>query len=268
MSRARWPVLVRRGALDRDPRPAGGAFRSQAVPPFPVPPALAREFGVFCVDTTERVVALTYDDGPHPEHTPRLLDVLARAGATATFFVLGQHVARYPEVTQRVVAEGHEVALHGEDHRSLLTLGDAEAVRRIGDAKRRVEDVTGVPLRLYRPPYGRHTVAQARGIRGLGLELVIWSGDAHDWLHDAEDRIARRALHDVFPGGIVLLHDDRADPETLEEGQELPHFDRARVLVTLLDGLAAQGYRTSTVGGLLREHRPVRSRSRSERPAP
>jgi len=235
VSRARWPVLVRRGALDRDPRPAGGTFRSQAVPPFPVPPALAREFGVFCVDTTERVVALTYDDGPHPEHTPRLLDVLARTGATATFFVLGQHVVRYPEVTRRVVAEGHEVALHGEDHRSLLTLGDAEAVRLIGDAKRRVEDVTGVPLRLYRPPYGRHTVAQARGIRRLGLELVIWSGDAHDWLHDAEDRIAGRALHDVFPGGIVLLHDDRADPETLEEGQELPHFDRARVLVTLLD---------------------------------
>src|SRR5690606_25206637 len=175
---------------------------------------------------------------------------------------------RFPDVTRRVVADGHEVALHGDDHRSLLSLGDDEAVRRAADARSRVEDVTGVPLRLYRPPYGRHTVAQARGIRGLGLELVIWSGDAHDWPHGDEDRIAERALHDVFPGGIVLLHDDRADPETLEPGQELPRFDRAQVLATVLQGLAARGYRTSTVGDLLREHRPVRSRSRSERPVP
>ncbi len=220
---------------------------------------------MYCADTSERVVALTYDDGPHPEHTPRLLDVLAATGATATFFVLGQQVEKHPDVVRRIVADGHEIGLHGQDHRSLLSVSDREASALIRGAKARVESVVQTPLRLYRPPYGVHTSGQARAVRRMGLDLVIWSGDAHDWLHDAESAIADRVVAETFPGGILLLHDHRADPETLRAGEELPRFDRAAVLDAVLARLSDDGYRTTTVGRLLRDHRPVRSRSRQRR---
>jgi peptidoglycan/xylan/chitin deacetylase (PgdA/CDA1 family) len=261
MRSSRWPLLVRRSALEARTAAAQHALRRSAVPPFPVPPRVASDFGVYCADTGERVVALTYDDGPHPEVTPRLLDVLARRGATATFFVLAARAEEHPEIVRRAVAEGHEVALHGADHRSLLTLGDDEAVAAVTDARHRVERVTGTPVTLYRPPYGHHTAGQARGLRAAGLEVVIWSADPTDWKHAAEDEIVERVVDAIFPGGVVLMHDDRADPETAADPSELPRFSRPRVLESLLDRLAEGGWTTSTVGDLLRRHRPVRSRS-------
>src|SRR5690606_17096097 len=202
---------------------------------------VSRAFGVFCVNTADRVLAITFDDGPHPEHTPRILDALSEHGAKATFFVLARQVREHPEVVRRIVAEGHELALHGEDHRSLLTVGTREALEQLKGARQFVEDVGVAPVRLFRPPYGECTIAQAIGIRAAGLDIVIWSADALDWLHDEEHAIARRALMTVFPGSILLLHDDRADPETLAPGEVLPAFDRALVSRLILQSLAAEG---------------------------
>lgn len=145
-------------------------------------------------------MSITYDDGPHPEHTPRLLDLLAARGETATFFALARQVRAHPEIARRILADGHELALHGQDHRSLLTMGDGEAVRYVRDAKDEVESIVSAPLVSFRPPYGAHTVRQAYGIAGLGMDVLIWSGDAFDWVDDEEERIAERALSTIFPG--------------------------------------------------------------------
>lgn len=265
VSPARWPVLVRRPDVRADVATGAGGFRSVAAVPFPVPSFVAGEFGTFCADVADPVVALTYDDGPHPRDTGRILDELARRGATATFFVLAPRVAEHPDVARRIVAEGHEIALHGAHHRSSLTMSDREAMRSIRAARRVVEDVTDTRIRLYRPPYGEHTAVQAFGLRAIGLDLVMWSGDAVDYVDDVEADVVDRARSEIFPGGILLLHDDRADPETLGPDERLPRFDRAAVTGALLDKLRADGYLTLTVSEMLRRHRPVRSRSRSTR---
>jgi len=252
-------IVVRPDDVWGSPELRGGDFAEKHALPRIVPAFAAKPLGVFCADTSQPVLALTYDDGPHPEHTPRILDLLADRGKKATFYVLARQVALHPEITRRIVADGHELALHGDDHQDLLTMSAVEALRRIRDAKARVEDISQVRLRTYRPPYGRHTLAQALGIRALGLELVIWSGDAVDWLHDEESAIAERSLAGVFPGAILLLHDDRGDPETAQSGDRLPAFDRAEVLRQVLNGIDERGFDLTTVTELMRDHPSVRS---------
>lgn len=255
----RAPLLVRSRDIWKEPPPEGGGFAAHALAPFPLPRGLLAPFGVFCVDTADRVVALTYDDGPHPDHTPGILDALGEASAHATFFVLAEQATAHPGLTRRIVAEGHELALHGQDHTALTTLSDDDALARITLAKERVEDIAGRAVTLFRPPYGKHTAGQARGIRALGLELVIWSSHAWDWIDADAVTVARTALDGVFPGGIVLLHDHRADPETIGAHESLPAFDKAEVARIILTELAAADYAIVTTGDLLASHRQVRS---------
>jgi peptidoglycan/xylan/chitin deacetylase (PgdA/CDA1 family) len=127
--------------------------------PLPAPDALLRSArpgllplsSVACVATDDRVVALTFDDGPDPDQTPEVLDALAEAGARATFFVLVDRAAEHPDLLRRIAAEGHEIGLHGEDHTRLTTLPIREALRRIRRGKRRLEELTGRPVTLFRP---------------------------------------------------------------------------------------------------------------------
>jgi peptidoglycan/xylan/chitin deacetylase (PgdA/CDA1 family) len=254
-------LLVHPSAIFGSPPPCGGQFalsanrRAALLPKF-----MTNALGVFCVNTNDRVVGITYDDGPDPEHTPKILDVLADRGATATFFVLADQAERHPEVVARIVAEGHEIGLHGGDHRQLLKHGVMSTVADIRAARRRVEAVSKCPLKLYRPTYGEFTWAQAIALSQLGLEIVLWSNDAGDWLHNEEGHVAAKALAGVFPGGIMLLHDRRGDPETLEPGQVLPAFNKAEVLSLILEGLHSRGFRTKRAGDMLKHYQPVRSR--------
>ncbi len=255
-------LLVRRWDIESTPRPAGGGFAPRSVLPIPLPHGIMSLVSVYCVNTKDRVFSITYDDGPHPENTPRVLDVLARFGVKATFFVLAREAEKYPALVQRAVAEGHEIGLHGYDHRSLLTMSTRAAMAEIRRARKIVEDIAGTPVRLYRPPYGEHTLFQGMAIRMMGLENVTWSGGTTDWLHDDEDVLADRAIATVFTGGILLLHDARGDPETMAPGEVFPTFDRGRVSELVLETLIADGYRTLTVSKLLAGFQNVRSVSR------
>lgn len=255
-------IVVKRGSIEGHVRPPGGDFARRAVIPPALTTLVSRYLGVHCVDTDERVLALTYDDGPHPAHTPRILDELSARGARATFFVLAGPARRHPDIVARIVADGHELGLHGADHRSLLTMRDREAVDGVLRARDELEKIGATPVTLFRPPYGHHTPRQAAHLHRAGLELVLWSGDGLDWIDDTEERIAARAWSSVFPGGILLMHDDRADPDTLHDAETLPTFDKAGVARIILDEAHRAGYAVATVGELLRAHPHVLSASR------
>ncbi len=255
----RTGLIVRRRALEAPPLEP---WRLRGVPRAVLPPVVWDSFGTFAVRTGDRVLALTYDDGPHPEHTPALLDVLAQHGAGATFFVLEGPARRHPDIVRRIVDEGHEIGLHGPDHTSLLEQATSVALRRVRDSRAAVEAVAGRPVALYRPPYGRHTPAQSRILARDGLELAIWSGDAKDWVDAPEEDVVEAAWRSVHPGAVLLLHDDRADPERLGPGEQLPAFDKARVLDRLLGRLADEGYRSMTMGAMLHAYPRVRTYAR------
>lgn len=255
-------VLVRRRTIEAPGRPPAGSFRRHAVARGLIPSGLFQSFGVYCVDTTDRVMALTYDDGPDPQSTPRVLDVLQEHQAVATFFVLADAAQRNPGIVHRIVDDGHEIALHGFDHRSLLTMTTSEAVTMVSAARDVVEQLAGRVLRLYRPPHGDITGPQARAIHRLGLRVTIWSGHATDWVDASADEVAERAVRAVFPGCVQLMHDTRADPETLEAGERLPTFDRGEVLDRVLTTIRAQGFRELTASELFARYPIVQSLSR------
>jgi len=153
-------------------------------------------------------VAITFDDGPHPQGTPAVLDALAGAGMRATFFLVGEQVRRTGSLAAEIVAAGHAVAVHGDRHRCLLRLtpgmlrGDLErAIDTIGAA-------TGERPVVHRAPYGVYSWIALRELRRRGWTPVLWSTWGRDWARRATPRsVASLTLRDLRGGGVVLLHD-------------------------------------------------------------
>ncbi|MGH2857411.1 MAG: polysaccharide deacetylase family protein [Solirubrobacteraceae bacterium] len=154
-------------------------------------------------------VALTFDDGPHPEGTPAVLEVLAAAGAVATFFVVGEQVARRPQLVAEIIGGGHEVALHGYEHRLQLRFGAREVAEDLERGVTAVREATGgAPPVWHRPPYGIYSAAGLEWVRAAGMRPLLWSRWGKDWRAlTTPDRIARRALRNVIAGDVILLHD-------------------------------------------------------------
>ena len=156
-----------------------------------------------------RGVALTFDDGPSPEHTPRVLDLLDEAGVKATFFVIGQKAAAHPELIRDIVARGHAVGIHGHLHDRLLTLRSPDTVSDdLAEAIATVEAITGVRPTLFRPPVGLTSPRVAQALSWFDLVVVGWSVRGLDGVRGARpDRVAARVIRRLRDGAIVLLHD-------------------------------------------------------------
>jgi peptidoglycan/xylan/chitin deacetylase (PgdA/CDA1 family) len=153
-------------------------------------------------------VALTFDDGPHPEGTPAVLEVLAAAGARATFFLIGEQVERRPELAARILSEGHAVALHGYRHRLQLRLTPAAVAQDLQRGAAAIEDAAGMAPAWHRPPYGIYSPAGLRAARQAGLSPLLWSRWGKDWRKfTTPGRIARRATRGAIGGDVILLHD-------------------------------------------------------------
>jgi peptidoglycan-N-acetylglucosamine deacetylase len=152
-------------------------------------------------------VALTFDDGPDEVYTPRLLDVLAELGATATFFVVGERVAAEPRIAREIAKRGHELGLHGMTHRRHDRLGEEEARRDLSLGLEAIERAAGHRPRWYRPPYGASSPVLAEICSELGLRLAYWSAWGQDWEAIPAAEIARLALRGFGAGSVILLHD-------------------------------------------------------------
>lgn len=154
------------------------------------------------------VVALTFDDGPHPEGTPAILEVLERHRALATFFVVGEQVARRPELVRETLAHGHGIALHGHRHRLQSRLSAGALADDVARGTAAIEDAVGEPPRLHRPPYGIYSPAGLRTVRDRGLQPLLWTRWGKDWRRlTTPARIAGRVTGDLRAGDVILLHD-------------------------------------------------------------
>jgi peptidoglycan/xylan/chitin deacetylase (PgdA/CDA1 family) len=186
---------------------AGAVWSAPAL--APIAPLACRAIGVDRrLPPGSRGVALTFDDGPHPEGTPAVLDALATAGVRATFFLVGEQVERWPELAGRVAREGHTVALHGHRHRNLLLVSPRALSRDLDHGWRVVAEATdGRPL-LYRPPYGIFSPAGLAIVRRRRWIPLLWSRWGHDWRRGATGPgIASEATRQVGNGDVILLHD-------------------------------------------------------------
>jgi peptidoglycan/xylan/chitin deacetylase (PgdA/CDA1 family) len=211
--------------------------------------------------TTSGALVLTLDDGPDPVETPKVLATLEAHGATATFFVLLTRVRRHPELLEAVVAAGHEVALHGLDHRALTTFGAREAAARTRRGKAELEGAAGTPVRWFRPPYGAQTPVSWVAARSAGLVPVLWNGTTWDWKDVPDDERWAKAVESVGPGGILLAHDGIAGAADGVPAAHVPLVERARLLAQVLDVAGERGLVTRSLGAALEQARPVRTLS-------
>jgi len=202
-------------------------------------------------------VALTLDDGPDPEVTPALVDRFAELDVRATFFLLTLRAERYPQLVQRLVDAGHEIALHGLDHRRVTEMPGKRAEAYLRDARERLEQVAGQAVTMFRPPYGSQSVASYRAAGHAGLQVVVWDGDAADWEDRAGADVARDAVEACRPGGILLFH-ERLEPDPRNGAPETT-FDRVAVVSEIVGTVRGRGLAPCSVGELAAGGRMIRT---------
>jgi peptidoglycan-N-acetylglucosamine deacetylase len=203
------------------------------------------------VRTNTNMVALTFDDGPDPVFTPRLLSLLGEHNVRATFFVLGSRVEQQPELVHRMVQEGHLLGNHTWSHQALPLLSRPERLREI---RRCHKALPPQARRLLRPPYGYQDLQSRLDALRLGYEVVTWNAAADDCGDADHHAIADRIVHEVKPGAIVLLHD------SLYLSTDHQYKNREAMLEALAQVLPdlCKSYRFVTVEELLRHGKPHR----------
>ena len=200
---------------------------------------------------------LTYDDGPQPGGTDKVLSALAEVGWQATFFVLVGRARKYPGLLGEVVAAGHEVALHGVDHVRLTSLSASAVRTRTRDGRRELEDLVGERVRWFRPPYGAQRVSTWAATRSAGVTTVVWSDQIGDWQDDPVAEIAGRAAS-VRRGSVVLMHDGYADSFDGVDDGPAPRFDRGELARRIVGGLGERGLVGVSLGQALSSGTAVR----------
>lgn len=177
----------------------------------------------------EYVAALTFDDGPHPEFTPRVLDALEEQSTRATFFVVGENVERHPGIASDIAAAGHTMGCHGWSHIPFTELAPFALDEELDRCIDLLGEIAGRQPRHVRPPYGVIDASAAKHVIDRGLVPVNWSVNPDDWQRPGPDEIVLRVVSALAPSGIVVLHDGvRASVQTAEA---LP------TLVTAMNGL-------------------------------
>ncbi len=152
-------------------------------------------------------VALTFDDGPHPVDTPRTLEVLARHDIRATFFLVGKHADRYPNLVKEIAAAGHDIGNHTYNHRHQWSLGLIKTVQDIQQGKESLEQILGKTIEYFRPPWGIFNLLTFSAGRTNREEVVLWSCCARDWQISDAPAIAHLVSTTSSAGSIILLHD-------------------------------------------------------------
>ncbi len=220
----------------------------------PVDPNRARSLTYSRAKVGGPYVAMTFDDGPHPVNTPRLLDLLKRRNIRATFFVVGTNAKRYPAIMKRMVAEGHEVANHTVNHPHLTKISHEKAVAEVRGCEQAIVNACGVKPRLFRPPGGFVNDRIKIWLKDkFNYSTVMWAVDPQDWRRPGSSVVASRIINSTDPGEIILAHDI--------------HAPTIAAMPAALDGLLAKGFRFVTVSQLISMERAPIAADRAVAPA-
>jgi len=241
-------VVVPPDELSRDPAAA------TAVPAVPSPtvsaadglsqPApIARQHAYNSCHVDGPYIAMTFDDGPSALLTPKLLDLLKQRGIKATFFLVGQCAAEYPDIVKRMADEGHEIANHSWSHPALNKLGAGSLRQQLDTTNAAIEQATGKRPTLMRPPYGATSPRLNQVFdEQYGMKVILWSVDPLDWKNRNAATVYNRIVQNVHPGAIILAHDI--------------HASTVAAMPDVFDTLLAKGYKFVTVSELLALDRP------------
>lgn len=201
------------------------------------------------VATDQPVAALTFDDGPHPEYTPRILDILEKYHAHATFFMLGENAQRHPQIVKWVAEAGHAIGNHSWDHPSFPLLTRCQRREQIRSC---AKAIAPHGASLFRPPYGMQNLASYLDAFLLGHQVVTWNVGADDWRGRNADSIARQIDHKIKPGCIIVLHDSLFDVLDQQYFDRQPLVEALQIVLPRL----SRRFRFVTIPELLRLGRP------------
>ena len=188
----------------------------------------------------ERAIALTFDDGPHPIYTDKILDVLEKHDVKATFFAIGINAENYPAPLLRAFEEGHEIGNHTYNHKNLRNMKYESMLMEVSDASKKIYDLTDYGVNLIRPPQGAMNAQFLSMAEELGYRIVLWDVDTRDWAHPTVGEIVENVTANTKDGAIILMHDfigkNSPTPEALRQ---------------IIPRLRASGYEFVTVSELL-----------------
>jgi peptidoglycan-N-acetylglucosamine deacetylase len=194
------------------------------------------------IHSHQKVIALTFDDGPHPFNTPQLLNLLKQEQVKATFFVLGKRANRYPTILKRISKEGHEIGNHGYSHSQFQKLNERQISWEIRKTEQIINQATGKKPYCFRSPYGQMNGMIKKEAHRFGYQFIEWSIDPRDW---EKGRTAKRIINNVeayvHTGDIILLHDGGGDRR-----------ETIKAVRVLIHDLKKKGYRFTTVTGLMK----------------
>ncbi|SFL63328.1 polysaccharide deacetylase family protein [Pelosinus propionicus] len=202
--------------------------------------------------TTQKVVALTFDDGPYPPYTEQVLDVLKEYNVPATFFVVGKNVEKYPELVKRIADEGHQLGNHTYHHIDLLKANRKVIAEEIDNTNQAILAAAGIKPRLMRPPHGFRDPVVMEMMAERNLKVVEWSVMSRDWTNPGVDVIVERTVKGVKNGSIILLHD--GDGITSQDSR-MQSVEAARRIIQIL---SKQGYTFVTVDEILEKTEDVK----------
>ena len=168
---------------------------------------------LFHLETDEKIVALTFDDGPHPEATPKLLDTLDSLGVKATFFVCGKHIKLYPNLLREIVRRGHEIGNHAWTHQALYHFSEEIPFKEIKETHELIAEITGITPTLFRPPFLVQGVGVKRALTKFSLLSIGARVHGSDWGNQNPRTIADQVLASMKPGEIIVLHDGDGDAQ-------------------------------------------------------
>lgn len=198
---------------------------------------------LYCeADIDEKYIALTFDDGPHYKYTEKILDILKKYDIRATFFTVGTNVERFPELVDRELSEGHEVANHTYSHKHMAELNENEFISEVTGWEDSISLHNEYTDKLFRPPEGILTDSEYTAVTDLGYDIILWSVDTRDWAHTPVDKIVENVMSNVNNGSIILFHD-------FVSGKNSPTPEALEIVIPKLK---SEGYSFVTVSELIK----------------